>query len=99
LEHDIHLYIFETQPCDTAQTCYTGNYVLAAKLESLGQQLEAVEIDPKLKSELRQACELASGLAPVIYDTRVSTLCIAECGEPKPKIGAKGLPIARLFES
>ena len=45
--------------------------ILAAKLESLSQQLEALEIDPKLKSELRQACELASGLDP--YLSRCTT--------------------------
>jgi caffeoyl-CoA O-methyltransferase len=40
--------------------------ILAAKLESLSQQLAALDIDPKLKSELRQACELASGLDPYL---------------------------------
>ncbi len=40
--------------------------ILAAKLEYLSQQLEALEIDAKLKSELRQACELASGLDPYL---------------------------------
>lgn len=40
--------------------------ILASKLESLSQQLEALEIDPKLKSELRQACKLASGLDPYL---------------------------------
>jgi caffeoyl-CoA O-methyltransferase len=40
--------------------------ILAAKLESLSQQLAASNIDPTLKSELRQACELASGLDPYI---------------------------------
>ncbi|WP_310487550.1 class I SAM-dependent methyltransferase [Chamaesiphon sp. VAR_69_metabat_338] len=40
--------------------------ILAAKLESLSQQLAASDIDPKLKSELRQACELASGLDPYL---------------------------------
>ena len=45
--------------------------ILTAKLESLSQQLEALEIDPKLKSELRQACELASGLDP--YLSRCTT--------------------------
>jgi caffeoyl-CoA O-methyltransferase len=40
--------------------------ILATKLEHLSQQLAASEIDPKLKSELRQACELASGLDPYL---------------------------------
>ncbi|PSB56621.1 O-methyltransferase, partial [Chamaesiphon polymorphus] len=40
--------------------------ILAAKLEALSQQLAASDIDPKLKSELHQACELASGLDPYI---------------------------------
>ena len=40
--------------------------ILAAKLEHLSQQLEALDIDPKLKSELRQAYELASGLDPYL---------------------------------
>jgi caffeoyl-CoA O-methyltransferase len=40
--------------------------ILAAKLESLDRQLAASDIDPKLKSELRQACELASGLDPYL---------------------------------
>jgi caffeoyl-CoA O-methyltransferase len=45
--------------------------ILATKLEHLGQQLEALDIDAKLKSELRQACELASGLDP--YLSRCTT--------------------------
>ena len=40
--------------------------ILAAKLEHLSQQLEALDIDIKLKSELRQAYELASGLDPYL---------------------------------
>jgi caffeoyl-CoA O-methyltransferase len=41
--------------------------ILAAKLEQLSQQLEALDrVDEKLKSELRQACELASGLDPYL---------------------------------
>jgi caffeoyl-CoA O-methyltransferase len=40
--------------------------ILAAKLEHLSQQLEALDIDAALKSELRQACELASGLDPYL---------------------------------
>jgi caffeoyl-CoA O-methyltransferase len=41
--------------------------ILAAKLEQLSQQLEALDsVDKKLKSELRQACELASGLDPYL---------------------------------
>lgn len=40
--------------------------ILAAKLEHLSQQLEALDIDAKLKFELRQACELASGLDPYL---------------------------------
>jgi caffeoyl-CoA O-methyltransferase len=40
--------------------------ILATKLEHLSQQLEALDIDAALKSELRQACELASGLDPYL---------------------------------
>jgi caffeoyl-CoA O-methyltransferase len=41
--------------------------ILAAKLDSLSQQLERLDsIDPLLKLELRQACELASGLDPYL---------------------------------
>jgi caffeoyl-CoA O-methyltransferase len=40
--------------------------ILAAKLEHLSQQLETLDIDATLKSELRQACELASGLDPYL---------------------------------
>jgi caffeoyl-CoA O-methyltransferase len=40
--------------------------ILAAKLEHLSQQLAASDIDPKLKLELQQACELASGLDPYL---------------------------------
>jgi caffeoyl-CoA O-methyltransferase len=40
--------------------------ILAAKLEALDRQLAATDIDPKLKSELRQARDLASGLDPYI---------------------------------
>ncbi|WP_310483066.1 class I SAM-dependent methyltransferase [Chamaesiphon sp. VAR_48_metabat_403] len=40
--------------------------ILAAKLEFVSQQLAAADIDAKLKSELRQACELASGLDPYL---------------------------------
>jgi caffeoyl-CoA O-methyltransferase len=40
--------------------------ILAAKLEFLSQQLAASDIDAKLKSELSQACELASGLDPYL---------------------------------
>ena len=45
--------------------------ILATKLEHLSQQLEALDIDAALKSELRQACELASGLDP--YLSRCTT--------------------------
>jgi caffeoyl-CoA O-methyltransferase len=44
----------------------TPQGILAAKLESLSQQLEDSQIDAKLKSQLRQACELASGLDPYL---------------------------------
>ncbi len=41
--------------------------ILATKLEHLTQQIEALDsVDANLKSELRQACELASGLDPYI---------------------------------
>lgn len=41
--------------------------ILATKLEHLGQQIEALDsVDPNLKSQLRQASELASGLDPYI---------------------------------
>jgi caffeoyl-CoA O-methyltransferase len=40
--------------------------ILATKLQHLSQQLEALDIDATLKSELRQACELASGLDPYL---------------------------------
>jgi caffeoyl-CoA O-methyltransferase len=41
--------------------------ILATKLEQLSQQLEALDsVDVKLKSELRQACALASGLDPYL---------------------------------
>jgi caffeoyl-CoA O-methyltransferase len=40
--------------------------ILATNLERLSQQLETLDIDAKLKSELRQACELASGLDPYL---------------------------------
>jgi caffeoyl-CoA O-methyltransferase len=40
--------------------------ILAAKLEYLNQCLEALDIDVKFKAELRQACELASGLDPYL---------------------------------
>ncbi len=41
--------------------------ILAAKLEHLSQQLEALDsVDVNLKSELRQACALASGLDPYL---------------------------------
>jgi caffeoyl-CoA O-methyltransferase len=41
--------------------------ILAAKLEQLSQQLEALDsVDAQLKSELRQACALASGLDPYL---------------------------------
>ena len=43
--------------------------ILAMKLGRLSQQLETVEgVDPELKSELREACELASGLDPYLTD-------------------------------
>jgi caffeoyl-CoA O-methyltransferase len=45
--------------------------ILAAKLEHLSQQLETLDIDATLKSELLQACELASGLDP--YLSRCTT--------------------------
>lgn len=41
--------------------------ILAAKLELLSQQIEALDsVDASLKSELRQACELANGLDPYL---------------------------------
>jgi caffeoyl-CoA O-methyltransferase len=40
--------------------------ILATNLERLSQQLETLDIDARLKSELRQACELASGLDPYL---------------------------------
>lgn len=41
--------------------------ILATKLEHLSEQLDALDsVDPELKSELRQACELASGLDPYL---------------------------------
>ena len=41
--------------------------ILAAQLEHLRQQIEALDsVDANLKSQLRQACELASGLDPYI---------------------------------
>jgi caffeoyl-CoA O-methyltransferase len=40
--------------------------ILAAKLESLSHQLETLDIDAKLKAELRQTSELASGLDPYL---------------------------------
>ena len=41
--------------------------ILAAQLEHLRQQIEALDsVDPNLKSQLRQASELASGLDPYI---------------------------------
>jgi caffeoyl-CoA O-methyltransferase len=41
--------------------------ILATKLEHLSQQLEALDsVDARLKAELRQACELASGLDPYL---------------------------------
>jgi caffeoyl-CoA O-methyltransferase len=40
--------------------------ILAAKLEHLSQQLKDSNIDAKLKLELQQACELASGLDPYL---------------------------------
>lgn len=40
--------------------------ILATKLEHLSQQLEALDVDEKLKLELRQAWELASGLDPYL---------------------------------
>lgn len=41
--------------------------ILAAKLEHLSRQLEALDsVEPTLKSELRQACELAGGLDPYL---------------------------------
>jgi caffeoyl-CoA O-methyltransferase len=40
--------------------------ILATKLGYLSQQLEASDIDVELKSELRKACELASGLDPYL---------------------------------
>ena len=43
--------------------------ILTMKLGRLSQQLETVEgVDPELKSELREACELASGLDPYLTD-------------------------------
>ena len=41
--------------------------ILAAKLESLNQQIEALEgVDPEIKAELHRASELARGLDPYI---------------------------------
>lgn len=40
--------------------------ILATKLEHLTEQIEALDIDPNLKAQLRQASELASGLDPYI---------------------------------
>jgi caffeoyl-CoA O-methyltransferase len=40
--------------------------ILATKLEHLSQQMEALDLDAKLKSELRQACALANGLDPYL---------------------------------
>jgi caffeoyl-CoA O-methyltransferase len=40
--------------------------ILAAKLEHLSQQLKDSDINAKLKLELQQACELASGLDPYL---------------------------------
>jgi caffeoyl-CoA O-methyltransferase len=40
--------------------------ILAAKLEYLSQQLKNSDINAKLKLELQQACELASGLDPYL---------------------------------
>jgi caffeoyl-CoA O-methyltransferase len=40
--------------------------ILAAKLEHLSQQLATADIDDRLKLELQQACELASGLDPYL---------------------------------
>jgi caffeoyl-CoA O-methyltransferase len=41
--------------------------ILAAKLEHLTEQVDALDgVDPTLKSELRHACELASGLDPYL---------------------------------
>ncbi len=52
--------------------------ILAIKLEQLSQQLAASDIDPKLKSELRQACELASGLDPYLsHCTTPESLALA----------------------
>ena len=45
--------------------------ILAAKLEHLSQQIEVLDVDASLKFELRQACELASGLDP--YLSRCTT--------------------------
>lgn len=45
----------------------TPSGILAAKLDQLSQKLEAVDgVDPELKSELREACELAGGLEPYL---------------------------------
>ncbi len=41
--------------------------ILATELEYLSEQIQALDnVDEKLKSELRQACELASGLDPYL---------------------------------
>lgn len=41
--------------------------ILSAKLEHLNQQIDALDsVDANLKSELRQVCELASGLDPYL---------------------------------
>ena len=53
--------------------------ILATKLEYLSQQLQALDnVDEKLKSEMRQACELASGLDPYLsHCTTPESLALA----------------------
>lgn len=47
----------------------TPSSILAAKLDRLSQKLGTVDdVDTELKSELREACELASGLEPYLSD-------------------------------
>jgi caffeoyl-CoA O-methyltransferase len=45
----------------------TPQTILASRLDQLARQLEAAEgVDPALKSDLREACELARGLDPYL---------------------------------
>ena len=55
-----------SRPVDSPRPV-TPSGILAAKLDRLSQKLEAVDsVDPKLKSKLREACELAGGLEPYL---------------------------------